>query len=107
MRGKDFGASIATLSILTLVLSAVSAQAQQIQWKRIVGNQQTFVIVGVDTGQVTGGAPWTTTGGMAKVYLTLGKVGFQVLRISARGWQCACGSAFRSGHRDPGWCHSS
>ena len=76
---KRFGASAATLSmLLALTLSAVSARAQVIQWKNIVGTRQTFDLVGVGTGQVMGAAPWVTTNGTAKVYLVAGNASFQV-----------------------------
>jgi hypothetical protein len=64
--------------LLGLTLSAVQAQAQEINWKRIVGIVQTADLVGVGTGRVTGAAPWITTRGMANVDLANGAVKFKV-----------------------------
>jgi len=76
---KPFSISVTGLFMfLGLTLSAAQTQAGEIKWERIVGLQQTGDLVGVGTGQVTGGAPWTTTDGMAKVDLKSGKVKFKV-----------------------------
>lgn len=67
--------------ILTLLvgLSTVTAQAgDHVKWDRIDGNVQTFDLVGLGTGQVTGAAPWATTRGKAKVNLETGQIKFKV-----------------------------
>lgn len=73
-------AVLAGLSTLLglLPLHSRAAQADEIRWERILGIQQPFDLVGVGTGQVTGGAPWETTDGHAKVNLETGKVRFEV-----------------------------
>jgi hypothetical protein len=81
-----------TVSVFTvpwlLALSTGTAQAQAVRWERIIGIQQAFDLVGVGTGQVTGGAPWETTRGRARVNLATGKV-----RFAVRGLVLAVGSA--------------
>src|SRR5437867_4476473 len=71
-----------------LTLRARADHAQEVRWERIIGIQQAFDLVGVGTGQVTGGAPWETTEGEARVNLTTGRVRFHV-----EGLVLAVGSA--------------
>jgi hypothetical protein len=76
--------TVVTLSSFTLlwltVLSTGEAHAgdMNVRWERIIGNQQTFDLVGVGTGQVTGAAPWETTRGHAQVNLNTGRLRFEV-----------------------------
>lgn len=60
-----------------LALSAGTAHAQKVRWQQMFGIQEAGNVVGVGTGQVTGGAPWEITGGSALVDLKTGKVRFQ------------------------------
>ncbi len=78
-----------------LALQAITAQAQEalpraqeVRWERIIGIQQAFDLVGVGKGQVTGGAPWETTEGQARVNLKTGRIRFKV-----EGLVLAVGSA--------------
>jgi hypothetical protein len=64
------------------------AQGAQVRWERIIGIQQPFDLVGTGTGQVTGGAPWETTDGSARVNFHTGKLSFAV-----KGLILAVGSA--------------
>jgi hypothetical protein len=52
--------------------------ADDLLWKTVEGIQQTSDVVGSGTGQVTGGAPWDTTGGSVEVDLKNGSVSFNV-----------------------------
>lgn len=79
---------LVTVSIFMLTwlvgLSAVTAQAQEVEWERIEGvvpgfgqpPGQLFDVVG--SGSVQGAAPWNTTEGSAKVNLGNGNVEFEV-----------------------------
>ncbi len=83
---------VGTVSLFTLPwligLSTGPAQAQEVSWERIIGIQQAFDLVGMGTGQVTGGAPWETTAGAAQVNLKTRKV-----RFAVQGLVLAVGSA--------------
>jgi hypothetical protein len=70
-----------------IVTTAITAAAQEVRWKTIDGILQTGDLVGVGTGQVTGAAPWVTTGGSAYVNLDSDQVNFYV-----RGLVLAVGS---------------
>ena len=80
-----------------MVFSANSAWCQVLQWQTIAGIQVLGDVVGVGTpgvgsGAITGGAPWNTLGGFAKVNLNNGRVKFDV-----NGLILAVGSASQVG----------
>ncbi len=79
-----------SLSIVTSVifLGPSIAHAQEVQWEHIIGIQESGDLVGSGTGQVTGGAPWETRDGGARVNLQNGDV-----RFSVRGLVLAVGSS--------------
>jgi hypothetical protein len=66
------------LALCALLGSARPAIAWELQWKTVLGIQQTGDQVGVGTGAVFGGAPWATTGGSVHVDLDNGDVNFEV-----------------------------
>ena len=72
------GGALSVVTLCMFALSTGAAHAQEVRWERIIGTQQAFDLVGVGTGQVTGGAPWETTAGDAKVNLRTRRVRFQV-----------------------------
>ena len=86
--------TVVTMSSFTLlwlpVLSRGAAQAGEmnVRWERIIGNQQTFDLVGVGAGQVMGAAPWETTQGRAQVNLDTGR-----MRFAVQGLVLSVGSA--------------
>ncbi|HEV8715402.1 MAG TPA: hypothetical protein VGX03_21555 [Candidatus Binatia bacterium] len=83
------GGTVSFFTVFGLLTVKASAdQAQEVRWARIIGIQQAFDLVGVGTGQVTGGAPWETTVGAARVNLTTGR-----LRFAVQGLVLAVGSA--------------
>ena len=77
---KVLGIVTAALFALTVLIAPSSRadQAQELEWHRIFGIPEAFNIVGVGTGAVEGGAPWTTTSGEAEVDLKDGKIKFSV-----------------------------
>jgi hypothetical protein len=80
-----------------MVISANSAWGQVLRWQTIAGIQVLGDVVGVGTpevgsGAITGGAPWNTLGGFAKVNLNNGRVKFDV-----NGLILAVGSASQVG----------
>jgi hypothetical protein len=91
MRFKLLMVSAISLFIMTGLLT-LKARAdhntQEVRWERIIGIQQPSDLVGVGTGQITGGAPWETTDGEARVNLQTGRVRFRV-----EGLVLAVGSA--------------
>lgn len=83
-----------------MVMSASSASGQVLQWQTILGIKQSGDVVGVGTpgagtGAISGGAPWETLGGFAKVNLNNGHVKFDV-----DGLILAVGSVFELGGSD-------
>jgi hypothetical protein len=76
LRGSAIVALAAVAALCGLTIN--TAAAQELRWQRIIGIQQTGDLVGVGTGQVTGGAPWESAGGSALVNLDTGNVRFNV-----------------------------
>ncbi len=65
-------------SALLIAPSVRADQGQELEWNRIFGIPEAFNVVGVGTGAVGGGAPWTTTSGEAEVDLKSGTIKFNV-----------------------------
>lgn len=83
-----------------MVIGAHSAWGQVLQWQTILGIKESGDVVGVGTpaagsGAITGGAPWETLGGFAKVNLNNSHVRFDV-----DGLILAVGSVFELGGTD-------
>jgi hypothetical protein len=97
MNLKRFASAAASLMALfgIMGISADPAAAQQLSWKTIIGIKESGDVVGVGTGAITGGAPWETQGGSAKVNLNNGKVKFDV-----EGLILAVGAVFELGGED-------
>lgn len=74
---------------------ANDAVAQELQWQTILGIKESGDVVGVGSGAITGGAPWETLGGAAKVNLNNGRVNFEV-----QGLILAIGALFESAGTD-------
>jgi hypothetical protein len=97
MKCKRYRNAVAPLIALCafMVISANSAWAQVLQWQTILGIKESGDVVGVGSGAITGGAPWETLGGFAKVNLNSGRVKFDV-----DGLILAVGSVFELGGTD-------
>ena len=68
-----------SISLVALAFTAVTASAQTVSWRQIVGIIPAGNVVGSGTGTVPGGfLPWTTTAGAARVNLRNGEVQFSV-----------------------------
>jgi hypothetical protein len=102
MNSKRYASAVAALMGLcgSMVFSANSAWCQVLQWQTILGIKESGDVVGVGTsgvnsGAISGGAPWETLGGFAKVNLNNGRVKFDV-----DGLILAVGSVFELGGND-------
>lgn len=80
MRFKPPASAVASSLALGVfvAMTSITAIAQELRWKAVKGIQQTGDLVGVGSGQVTGGAPWVTTRGSVEVNLGTGRVNFDV-----------------------------
>jgi hypothetical protein len=96
MTFRFFGIAVSSLlaSLVLIGTNADSALAEELHWKTVIGIKESGDVVGVGTphpgiGSISGGAPWQTLGGSAKVDLNTGDVKFAV-----KGLILAVGSVF-------------
>jgi hypothetical protein len=75
-RASTVGSFLTMVALIALTGSIASAQ--ELRWKTVDGVLRTGDLVGEGTGQVTGGIPWTTSGGSVDVNLGNGNVTFDV-----------------------------
>jgi len=76
MNRRQFKALLATIALIAM--TGHIALAQELRWRTVIGIRQAGDRVGVGSGQVTGAAPWATTGGSVDVDLNNGQVNFNV-----------------------------
>ena len=101
MNFKHYAGSLLSLVLLAfMMLNVDAAQANDLRWKTILGIKESGDVVGVGTpgpgtGAISGGAPWETLSGSARVDLNSGKVKFEV-----KGLILAVGSVFELGGQD-------